>query len=364
MRKRYLALGLALVVLLVGSAGYISAGSHLYQQYQTAYANYQFASTGSCDTLIAWSPPSRVYSALYANTPALVTLRYRSPKPQALRITLGIPHFTQDQSIQTQATPGFQDAVFKPPLLDAGTIASYIGSDRRAAQLHLRVQTATGTACDTTTPITLMSAVWMHWDASSLATSAAYLAGWVTPNVPAVSALVGRAAQWLHDHPELYPGTDALFGYNQGRATGQDVQNEVNALYDTLESVYHVHYAEDNLVYDQDQQIRLPSDVLTSPAPVGMCLETTAVLASAVEFLGMRPYIVVVPGHAYLGVGVGPSTASPIQYWETSDLNAGADGNQANVHGDNEYAGDFRQGRVLVTVDVLAERAQGIAEIA
>ncbi len=364
MRKRYLVLGLTLVVLLAGSIGYVSAGSRLYGQYQTAYGNYQFATTGSCDTLIAWSPPRTVYSALYANEPALVTLRYRSPKPQALRITLGIPHFTQDQSIQLQADPGFQDAAFKPPPLAASTIASFIGPDRREAQIHLRVQTSTGTACDTTTPVTLMSPVWMHWDTSALRDSAGYLAGWVTPQVPAVSALVGRAAQWLHDHPELYPGTDALYGYNQGRATAQEVQNEVNALYDTLESVYHVRYAEDNLVYSQDQQIRLPSDVLTSPAPVGMCLETTAVLASAVEYLGMRPYIIVVPGHAYLGVSMGPSSASPIEYWETSDLNAGADGNQANVHGDGEYAGDYQQGRVLVAVDVLAERARGIAEIA
>lgn len=364
MRKRYIALGLALVVLLAGSVGYVSAGSRLYDHYQTAYANYQFAATSSCDTLIAWSPPRMVYSALYANAPELVTLRYRSPRPQALRITLGIPHFTQDQSIQIQASPGFQDAAFKPPMLDAGTIASFIGPDRRDAQLHLRVQTTTGTACDTTTPVTLLSQVWMHWDASSLRDSAVYLAGWVTPHVPAVSALVGRAAQWLHDHPDLYPGTDALYGYNQGRATAQDVQNQVDALYDTLESVYHVRYAEDNLVYDQDQQIRLPSDVLTSPAPVGMCLETTAVLASAVEYLGMRPYIVVVPGHAYLGVGVGPSSASPVQYWETSDLNADADGSQANVHGNGEYARDNSQGNVLAVVDVLAERAHGIAEIA
>lgn len=364
MRKRYLGLGLVVALLLAGSVGYVSAGARLYQRYQTAYANYQFAGTGACDTLIAWSPPSVIYTGLYANEPTLVTLRYRSPKPQALRITVGIPHFTQDQSIQTQAAPGFQDATLKPPPLDAQAVAGFIGPDRRDAQIHLRVQTASGTACDSTTPVTLMSRVWMHWDTAALADSAKYLAGWVTPHAPAISTLVGRAAQWLHDHPSFYPGTDALYGYDQGRASAQDVQNQVNALYDTLESVYHVRYAEDNLVYDQDQQIRLPSDILSSGAPVGMCIETTAILASAVEYLGMRPYLVVVPGHAYLGVGTGPSSASPIEYWETSDLNAGAYGNQANVHGDAEYAKDDHQGTVLAVVDVLAARTQGIAEIA
>ena len=364
MRKRYVGLGLIVVVLLAGSIGYVTAGAQLYQQYQTAYTNYQFAAAGSCDTLIAWSPPRIIYSALYSNEPALVTLRYRSPKPQALRITIGIPHFTQDQSIETQAAPGFQDVSLKPPQLDPQTVASFIGPDRRGALIHLRVQTSSGTACDSTTPVTLLSRVWMHWDAAAFTDSAKFLAGWVTPRAPAVSTLVGRAAQWLHDHPGLYPGTGALYGYNEGHASAQDVQNEVNALYDTLESVYHVRYAEDNLVYDQDQQIRLPGDVLTSAAPVGMCIETTAVLASAVEYLGMRPYLIVVPGHAYLGVGTGPSSASPIEYWETSDLNAGADGNQANVHGDGEYATNYHQGQVLAVVDVLAARSQGIAEIA
>lgn len=304
-----------------------------------------------------------VYTALYANEPGLVTLRYRSPKPQALRVTVGIPHFTQDQSIQIQAAPGFQQAVFKPPLLDADQIAAFIGPDRRDAEIHLRVQTAAGTACDTTRPVTLLSQVWMHWNIASLNDSAKYLAGWVTPHVPAITTLIGRSAQQLQNHPELYPGTDALFGYDQGRATARDVRNEVNAVYDTLESVYHVRYAADNLVYDQDQRIRLPGDILASAAPVGMCLETTVILASAIEFLGMRPYIVVVPGHAYLGVGMGLSSASPIEYWETSDLNAGADGSQANVHGDGEYASDLRQGRVLAVVDVLMERQQGIAAI-
>lgn len=363
MRKRYIGLALAVTVLLAGSIGYVSAGARLYQQYQTAYGNYQFAASGSCDTLIAWSPPKIVYSALYSNEPGLVTLRYRSPKPQALRISVGIPHFTQDQSIQIQAAPGFQQTVFKPPLLDADQVAAFIGPDRRAAQIHLRVQTASGTACDTTTPVMLMSHIWMHWDAVALNDSAKYLAGWVTPHVPAIAALVGRATQELHDQPALYPDTDALYGYNEGRATPQDVRNEVNALYDTLESVYHVRYAQDNLVYSQDQQIRLPGDVLAGPAPVGMCLETTAILASAVEYLGMRPYIVVVPGHAYLGVGMGPSSASPIEYWETSDLNAGADGSQANVHGDGEHSSDSQQGRVLAVVDVLTAREQGIAAI-
>jgi hypothetical protein len=89
-----------------------------------------------------------------------------------------------------------------------------------------------------------------------------------------------------------------------------------------------------------------------------MCVESTVIMASAIERLGMRPYIVFTPGHVFLGVGTTASGAA-VEYWETSDLN-GASGAQANVHGDAEFADASRAGTVLRTLDIQAERAQGI----
>ncbi|MEO7001312.1 MAG: hypothetical protein ABI068_05905, partial [Ktedonobacterales bacterium] len=125
---------------------------------------------------------------------------------------------------------------------------------------------------------------------------------------------------------------------------------------------YHLRYAADNIPYAQDatQIIQLPKDVLTGAAPTGMCVETTAILASAVERLGMRPYIVITAGHAYLGVALGAQVNAPLAYWETSDLNGGVLGDQANTHGDLEYNSDQRQRHVLKVIDVQAERQQGI----
>jgi hypothetical protein len=363
MRKRYLALAAACAVLFAGSFGYVSAGVGLYQQYRQAYANYQFAATGPCGALIAWSPPRTIYGAFYQNAPSLVTLRYRSSAPQTLRISVSIPRLTQEQSVEAQAVPAFQELTFKPPLLGPGVLDTFVGPDQREAQIRLRVQSGSGTVCDTTVPVVVKSRLWMHWSDPTLGKTAGYLAGWVTPHAPAIVTLVGRAAQQLHDHPELYPGTPALFGYNAGQASPQDVRNQVNAIYDTLETAYQLRYAADNLVYGQDQRIQLPQDILRAPAPTGMCLETTAILASAVEYLGMRPLLVIVPGHAFLGVATGVSPTAPIEYWETSDLNAGADGNSANIHGDDEYRAYALQGRVLVVVDVAYERTQGIEPI-
>lgn len=360
MRRRYLGLGLACVALIAGSAGYVAVGARLYTQYHLAYANYQFAPTSPCGALIAWSPPTTIYSAFYANSASFITIRYRSPNPQMLRITLGVPRFTQNQSIQVEAARAFQAVLFKPPLLNDAALDAFTGPDQTEGQIHLHIETASGTACDTSMPVVLKSRRWMHWFDGTALDNARYLAGWVTPHAPAIVTLIGRSAQWLSDHPAKYPGTNALDGYGEGHASAQDVRNQVDAIYDTLQSVYHVHYASDNPVYSGDERIQLPEDVLDDAAPTGMCLETTAILASAIEYLGMRPFVVIVPGHAFLGVSLGVGASAPIEYWETSDLNDGVTGAQANIHGNNEYADDKTQGQVLQTVDVAFERSQGI----
>lgn len=362
MRKRYLWPGVILALMAV-SLGYIGIGTQIYEQYHLAYANYQFAPTSQCGALIAWSPPQTIYMGIYVNQPSLVTIRYRSPTPQTLHITLGIPHFTEDQGITVQAASAFQMQSFKPPLLDEQALDALTGPDQRQAQLHLRVQSGSSAICDSTTSVLLKSRLWMHWGDITTGGNAAYLAGWVTPEAPTIADLIGHAAQWLEAHPGRYSGTSALYGYNAGQATEQDVRNQVDAIFDTLQSVYRMHYAQDNVPYNRDQRIQLPEDILRTSAPTGMCVETTAILASAIERLGMRPYIILVPGHAFLGVALGADQSAPIEYWETSDLNGGISGNQANLNGNTEYTVNQQASKILRVIDVGYERQQGIEPI-
>lgn len=360
MQRRYLWLVVALGIIIVGAAGYVLTGSHLYAQYQTSLASY----TTSCDTLISWNPPQRLYTGVYVNAPDLTVIHYRSQTRQTLRISLSIPQFTQEQSVQVTATQSFQQHTFKPPVLNAAALDALVAPGQRAAQIHLRVQSLSSVLCDTSVPITLMSRQLMRWYDPVLGDTSAYLAGWVTPNAPVVTDVIGHAAARLAASPATYPATSAMHGYDAGRATVDDVRGQVNALFDTLQFDYHVRYASDNIPYNQDatQRIQLPSDVLSRSAPTAMCVETTAILASAVEQLGMRPYIIIVPGHAFLGVALGASATAPIDYWETADLN-GATGSQANAHGAGEY--DTFQGRnqILRVIDIQYERAQGIMPI-
>ena len=322
--------------------------------YHLAYANYRFIPTGPCDALVAWSPPSVLYTGLYVNQPSLLTLRYRSSDPQTLHITVAIPDFTLAQTLEVQAAQAFQQLAFKPPLLGGNVLDSLVSVDQRQAEIQLSVQGAAG-SCTVTSSVLLKSRLWMRWtDPATGADNSDYLAGWVTPSDPSIAALVASA--------ETYASTHSFPGYLAG--SQQEVLNEVNALFNTLQSVYHVQYAPTALTNGTDdaQRIQLPRDVLDNSAHIAMCVETTAILASAVERLGMLPYIIIVPGHAFLGVALSGDASAPISYWETSDLN-GSDGAQANVEGTNEYDTAVAHNQIGRVVNIQLERQRGIQPI-
>jgi hypothetical protein len=361
-RKKYTLLGFAALLLAAASTLYIVSGIQLYQGYQRAYPDWT-SHTGPCGALITWSPPSILYTGLYVNEPSLLTLRYRSPQPQTLHITVSIPQFTQAQTVQVQATPDFQSQSFKPALLSPGVLDSLVGPGQRAAEIYLQIENSSSVVCETSAGILLKSRQWMLWyDSARRIDNTPYLAGWVTPTAPAIQLLINRANIRVQDNPGVYSSLPDLLGYSSG-ATQAEVTQEVDAIFDTLQFDYHLTYATDNIPFQKDsaQRIKLPSDILKLQYPTGMCVETTAIMASAVESLGMRPYFIIVPGHSFLGVSLGYSPNAPMGYWETSDLNGGLTtdhitGSQANIQGDDEFSQYQSKNQILDTIDVQQER--------
>ncbi len=363
MHKKYTLFGVASVLLAAASTVYVISGLTLYRGYQREFPDWTSA-TGPCGALITWSPPSILYTGLYVNQPTLLTLRYRSLQPQILHLSVSIPQFTQQQSVQVQSTTVFKSQTFKPQVLGANVLDGLVGPGQRMAEIRLQIQNSSGVVCDTSANILLKSRQWMLWyDASRNVNNAPYLAGWVTPTAPAIRRVIGLANQQIGENPSKYPNLTELVGYDD--ATPTLVREEVDALFDTLQFDYHLSYSSDNIPYMQDstQRIQLPSDILNTLPPSGMCVETTAIMASAVESLGMRPYFIIVPGHAFLGVALGDSASAPLAYWETSDLGVGVTGDQANIDGDNEYTQFQARQSILEIVDVQSSREQGIMPI-
>jgi hypothetical protein len=354
--RLYLFVALAVALALGGGTAYALGGVQSFAAYQQANARYQTA----CDSLISWEPPSEILTGFYPNQRRLVTVRYRSQAAQALSISVSVPNLTQSQEFEAHAGPVTQSQDYWPPVVSSQALDALIGPQKRDGRILLTLKRADGSECSLSATVTLYSRQMMRWADQAGQDNAPYLAGWVTPQANVIRDLVGRAASQISQFPSEYAQVSALVGYDEGRAQPGAVVAQVNALFDTLRQAYHLRYAQVNVPFRQDamQLIQLPRDVLTGVAPTAMCVESTVIMASAVERLGMRPYVVFTPGHVFLGVAT-DDHAGAIEYWETSDLN-GATGAQANVHGDTEFDQASQAGNILYSLDIEAARAQGI----
>jgi hypothetical protein len=359
MRRRRIALCAFIVALAVSTSLYVTVGLSAYGRYQSVYGAFALA----CNGMLAWNPPSALWLGMYANQPALTSLQVRSATPALASVTLSAPGFLAAQTLELQSDSTFQSLAFKPTLLALAARAPLASGGVTRTTLQVTAQESGHGACEFSAPLTVYSREWILWrDPITGGDNTPYIAGWVTPYDPVISDLIGKASVRLHEHPELYKNLPNLYGYNEDKATSEQVVDQVNALFDTLQNVYHLHYSADNAPYTKgaSQLVRTPSDVLTSAFPVGMCVETSVILAAAVERLGMRPYLVFTASHAYLGVALSDAPSAPLAYWETSDLNDGVLGAQANADGDAQYNSDRTAKAIKSVVDITYERARGV----
>jgi hypothetical protein len=119
------------------------------------------------------------------------------------------------------------------------------------------------------------------------------LAAFVQPQHPAIRDLLADA------HPLLQGfGISGFAGYQMDDPNAIDTQ--VRAVGEAMRKrniVYH--NPEPGWVNGGGQLIRTPEDVLEGRE--GTCLDTTAVLAAALERIGINPLIFLIMGHAFLG---------------------------------------------------------------
>jgi hypothetical protein len=102
------------------------------------------------------------------------------------------------------------------------------------------------------------------------------------------------------------------------------------------------------------QRIRLPRETLS--LKTANCIDVSVAFASAMENIGMDPVIVIVPGHAFTGVRLGPKS-SEILYVDLTVLPQGTFA-QAQTRA-KEYVNGTPTDRIL-TVDISATRKMGI----
>lgn len=358
MRIRLTILLLTLVVLTGFSGSYVVGGLQAYWRYQqNAAANAEHCG-GQSPVHICVRAPHELYSAFYPSNLATqsspFSVMYSSNSPLALVLSVSIVGLSQVQLQTVNASSTAQSVSIMPPL-----ISTEFRKLTYEFQTSLHVQVT-----DTNKhlyylediPLLMHSRWLMQW----VAANRLKIGAWVTPNDPAIGTLVLKAAKHLSSEP--LPVPDAMVGYS--KASSKEVVAQVDAIYDALRVDYGIHYLQASVPYSgpggtspATQNIKLPAEILQQHS--GMCIELTLLLASAVEHIGLHAEIIIVPGHAFLGVAVTPDDKQ-FEYWDAVQINDNVAGDSANVATDAEYAQNFKQHAIVDTILVSDARNANI----
>ncbi len=359
MGKKLTILFLTIGVLSALSGFYVSDGLQAYSRLQQTNLAFAEHCGGQQPVHICvQTPANAIFSAFYPSyvttQSSLFKIKYSSATPMALVINVNIIGFSQILTQTVNATATEQTATFTPPPL--ANILRNFTTDAMSS-LHVQVtDTNKHMYYLNDSPLPLRSRWVMQWAYNNRLE----IAAWVTPNDPAVGTLMTKAAAHLSLEPP--PTPRAMIGYS--KASSKEVIAQVDAIYDTLRLDYHIHYLQASIPYagsngssGATENIKLPFEVLQQRS--GMCIELTLLLASAVERIGLHAEIVIVSGHAFLGVAVTPDD-SHFEYWDAVEINDNVAGDSANIFTDAAYQRDMSQHSIVDTIVISDARNAGI----
>jgi DNA polymerase III delta prime subunit/very-short-patch-repair endonuclease len=131
---------------------------------------------------------------------------------------------------------------------------------------------------------------------TGIAHASELVAAFVLPNDPAVDVILHEASRKLAE-----AGRDPAFdGYASGRR--ERIAECAEAVWGAISDL-QISYALPPASFERDgQRVRLPSDVRR--ARVGTCLDTTLLFAACLEQMHLAPLVVLLEGHALVGVWV------------------------------------------------------------
>jgi len=123
-----------------------------------------------------------------------------------------------------------------------------------------------------------------------------WLPSFVLPRDPAVGEIVQHARRFLCGLTDDF--TAGFDGYQA--ESPERVDQQVRALWTTLSLDWQLAYINPPPSFTrQSQRLRAPSDVLRHAS--GTCVDLALLLAACIEFVDIRPVIILAPGHAFAG---------------------------------------------------------------
>jgi hypothetical protein len=280
---------------------------------------------------------------------AILTISNTSREPLLQLVSLEIPGWSQKQEFTLAIGPQETRTIQLNPALLPDAFAL---EEVQRATMSLRVTDInTGTTYAQNRPVLIHSGSDFYWGKQFA--NAQIVARWVTPHDPSVLQLVADARKYIPN--------GRLNGYNSApnpTALKRQVTGQARAAFEALKQS-RLSYVTSIFTFGEQgsgwaQRIRLPRETLSLRS--ANCIDVSIAFASAMENLGMSPVIVIVPGHAFTGVRLGPNS-SEILYLDLTVLPRGTFA-QAIARADG-YMKETPTEKIL-TVDVATTRKMGI----
>jgi hypothetical protein len=229
---------------------------------------------------------------------------------------------------------------------------AYDNSELRRATLRVEVSTpGIGRVFSQNRPVFLHSASDFYW--GDRFSNAQFIARWVTPHDGSVQRLVADARRFLPN--------GRFAGYNDlaraKRTPDRTVANQARAVFEALRRS-GISYVSSIFTFgslpELSQRIRLPRETLF--LNTANCIDVSVAFASAMENVGLKPVIVIVPGHAFVGVKTAPDSSENLYL----DLTVLPKGTFAQAIARAQTWMKKTPADKVLTVDVAAVRALGI----
>lgn len=151
---------------------------------------------------------------------------------------------------------------------------------------------------ESTVPVRLRSAEDMYWGRNFQ--YAPFIASWVTPHATEVEAVLARAKDYTPDR--RLPGYE---NWKNAQEQEHETYIEAKAIFTALKKM-GLSYVKSSSTLghhaDDSERVRMPQISLSQSS--ANCIDAVVAYASLFENLGMDPAVIVVPGHAYVGVRV------------------------------------------------------------
>lgn len=266
-----------------------------------------------------------IYPSLYNTYDAFLIIKTGCISGnRKVQVEAEIPGFTQKYKETFTLDSSYREIKIKPPAL-TGDLALSLAKE---AQMQVSISEMDGTLLEAKTfPVTIKSKYDFEWssDEYGIVTRDNILC-FLTPESSAVAELKRQAVDEISaitkEKTESFVGYQNTKWNNHYMGTYLQVTGIMRAMYES-----GVRYVMDTFsISGSNQHILFPEDVLEQKN--GLCIETSLVVASALQSAGMHVFLVFPPGHAQVAVeiwnGKGEDTAGTGEYFliETTALSS------------------------------------------